>query len=268
MLPESGALIGRENELSKLLSAIRERKRLHIYGPEGTGKSSLLDWAYDNWGEIDRSADHFLIPVYSRNSSTFREIVLSISDFLLEYFKNLKSVDKFKEVTMIRRERDIRKLDIRALRNLIYTYLKRDKFCLILDHLECVTPRVNGFLGILYEQLPVISASRQSWELTDYAFRGNLGHFLYLVPKLRMENLSKTDALALMKQIAGETKLEDDLLEKVWCISNGNPGLIKKIISRALEPKYLIYGHVDLNLIMLDMEIEKIGNDAWEGKRP
>ncbi len=266
-MPE--ALVGRANEIHMLLSAIRERKSLHIYGPEGTGKSLLLNWVFDNWGEADHSPQHHdsLIPVYSRDSSTFREIVLSISDFLLNHFKSLKSVDKFHEVTEIRRVRDIKKLDIRALRNMIYAYLKRDKFCLILDHLECVTPRINGFLGVLYEQFPVISASRQSWELTDYTFRGNLGRYLYLVPKLRVENLPKTDALALMKQIAGDTRLDDDLLERVFCISNGNPSLIKKIISWALKPKYRIYGHVDLNLIMLDLEIEKIGKDVWKEKR-
>ncbi len=279
MLPDAGALVGRENELNKLLSTIRERKSLHIYGPEGTGKSSLLNWAYDNWGEAEHSlvpgaADHSpgqhdsIIPVYSRDSSTFREIVLSISNFLLVHFERLKIIDKFKEVTEIRHVRDIKKLDIRALRNMIYAYLKQDKFCLMLDHLECVTPRINGFLGVLYEQLPVISASRQSWELTDYTFRGDLGHFLYLVPKLKVENLQKADALTLMKQIAGDARLDGDLLERVYCISNGNPGLIKKIISMALEPKYLIYGSVDLNLIMLDLEIEKIGKDAWKGKRP
>ncbi|MDA8156738.1 MAG: ATP-binding protein [Actinomycetota bacterium] len=259
MPPDDGALVGREDALKTLLSAIREKKSLHIYGPEGTGKSALLNWLHDNWSDLGWLNGRPLIPVFSRNSGTFRETVLSISDFLLGHCKNLRSVDKYKEVTEISHSRDFRKLDIKALRNLIYTHLKGGEFCLILDHLECVTPRINGFLSILYEQCLVISASRQNWEYLDYGFKGHIGYALNFVPKLKIENLSKTDALTLMEQIAGRTRFEDGLLESVYQISHGNPGLIQKIMRKALLPGYRTGGGVNLKLILIDLEIEKIG---------
>lgn len=120
-----------------------------------------------------------------------RQILLYIAGFLLDHFKHLESIDKFKKVKEIEYPSDIKKLSIRHLRNLIFAYITQDDFCVILDHLEYVTPKVNGFLTTLYEKALVISASRQSWELSDYSFKGRLDYCLYLIPKLRLENLKR-----------------------------------------------------------------------------
>ena len=183
----AGTLVGRQKEIGKLLLHISNRRSLHVYSPEGTGKSALLNWAYDNWHTID----HSLIPIYCRSSRTLRQILLYIAGFLLDHFKHLESIDKFKKVKEIEYPSDIKKLSIRHLRNLIFAYLTQDDFCVILDHLECVTPKINGFLTTLYEKALVISASRQSWELSDYSFKGRLDYCLYLIPKLRLENLKR-----------------------------------------------------------------------------
>jgi hypothetical protein len=53
---------------------------------------------------------------------------------------------------------------------------------------------------------------------------GNLAYALYLVPKLRIEELSKADASSFMRNAAGDgINLEDDMLEKAYRITNGNP---------------------------------------------
>ncbi|WP_333653186.1 hypothetical protein [Dissulfurispira sp.] len=186
----SDFIIGREKELQALIAHIMDRKNLHIYGSEGAGKSILLDWIYSKFKELDDA----LIPVYCRNSRTLREIVLQTAGFLLGHFKHLKSVDKFKNVKKIENPADIRKLNIRVIKNIVFAYMPKGKFCVILDHLEYVTPRINSLLTALYERVPVITASRQSWDLEDYAFRGNLAYCLYLAPKLRIENLKRKDA--------------------------------------------------------------------------
>jgi hypothetical protein len=250
-------IIGLQEEMQRLLACIGDGNNLHIYGPEGAGKSALLAWVHSNWREIDQS----LIPVYCQSSGTLRQILLCISTFLLGHFKNLESVDKFKGVREIGRASDIKGLNIRALRDLVFAYLPRRKFCIILDHLELVTPRINGFLSVLYENSLVITASRQSWDLADYSFKGRLDYCLYLVPKLRVENLKRKEALFLMDSLAGGIEIGQsqrrELFDEVFRVSGGNPGLITRIFERAQMPEYLKGGRLNLTLIMLDLRINE-----------
>jgi hypothetical protein len=253
----AGTLVGREKEIGKLLLHISNRESLHIYGPEGTGKSALLNWAYDNW----HAWDHSLIPIYCRSSRTLRQILLYIAAFLLDYFKHLESVDKFKNVKNIDHPPDIKKLSMRHLRNLIFAYIPQDNFCVMLDHLEYVTPKVNGFLTTLYEKAFVISASRQSWELADYRFKGNLANCLYLIPKLPIENLSRNDAYLLMEHIYGNLSRtiadKASLLKEIFRSTNGNPKMTVEILNKARKQKYIKNATCNLNLIHIDLMMEK-----------
>lgn len=262
-LVASNAFIGRKEELRNLFQYIRERKSIHIYGPEGVGKSALLDWTYDNWQEIDDS----LIPIYCRSSRTLRQVLVCITAFLLDYFKCLESVDKFKQVKEIKDASDIKELNIRTMRNLAYSYLPRDSFCIILDHLEYVTPRLNGLLSVLYKKTLVISASRQSWVLDDYTFWGNLEYCLNLTPKIRIENLSRQETFLLMKGVAGDAfESDDSLFEYIYRITKGNAGITKNIITKALMPRYCVDGCINLKLILLDLKIDNLGQTRLDTK--
>jgi len=258
MTAHAESIIGRQREVRKVLSHIRNRKSLHIYGAEGAGKTALLDWVYDNWGDTGVP----LVPIYCRSSRTFRSILLYISLHFLDHFKHLESVDKFKRVNEIRYGTDLKKLSIRALKKMIFTYISQDNFCILLDHLDHVTPKINSFLTILYERALVISASRQSWEVDDYTFWGNLAYCLYLTPKLRVEQLSRRDTLLQMKHITGDAfETSTDLLDEIYRITRGNPRLTANIIAKALMPKYRVDGCINLKLIMLDLAIEDV---PWE----
>ncbi|HBR21649.1 MAG TPA: hypothetical protein DD713_03645 [Nitrospiraceae bacterium] len=253
MLLHPETVIGRQKEIKAILDYIKCGKNLHIYGSDGAGKSTLLDWVYNNISGFAPS----LIPIYCRSSRTLRQILLSISGFLLGHFKHLESIDKFKRIKEIKYPSGIKKLNIRTLRNIAFSYISQDNFCVILDHLEYVTPKINAFLTVLYEKALVISASRQSWELTDYAFRGKLDYCLYLTPKLGVENLSRQDTFLLIKRLVGDTsKVSGNLFKDIYHMTKGNPGLMEKIITKILKPEYHIGGNINLKLIMLDLEIE------------
>jgi hypothetical protein len=245
-------------QIRTIINHLKKRRHLHIYGPEGTGKSALLDYVYDNWKKIDNS----FIPIYCRNSRTLREILLRISGFLLDRFNHLESIDKFKRVKEIRHTEEIEKLNIRIFSNLVYTYLPQGNFCIILDHLEYVTPRIHALLRVLYEKALVITASRQSWELSDYNFRGKLDYCLYLVPKLRIENLRKKDAFALMENLYDSLKIDvsgkTQMLNDIFHITNGNPKMINEIFKKAQKPEYYKGRELNLKLILLDCKIDKI----------
>jgi len=246
-------------QIKTIITHIKSRKKFHIYGLEGTGKSVLLDYIYDNWKEIDDS----LIPIYCRSSRTLRQIFLHICRFLLYHFKHLESIDKFKRIKKIRYSSDIKKLNIRALRNVIFAYITEDNFCIILDHLEYVTPKINSFLTVLYERLPVISASRQSWEPSDYSFKGRLDYCIYLTPKLRIENLTRKDSIVFMNYLYNNLNIKfldkSHLFDKIFHISDGNPKVIREIFERAQKTEYSRDGLLNLKLILIDHQINKVG---------
>jgi hypothetical protein len=256
--PLSEVIVGRELEMRRILTHIHNMKSLHLYGPEGSGKSALLEWAYTNWKDIYCSP----IPIYCRSSRTLRQTLAYISGFLLNYFKHLKSIDKFKRIKEITSPTDIKKLNVRTLKNVIFSYILEDNFFVILDHLEYVTPRINSFLTTLYERVPVISASRQSWEVSDYSFRGRLDYFLYLVPNLRVENLKRKDAFVLMEMLCRNLHIDfpakQRMFDEVFHISKGNPGVISTIFEKARRPEYQRDNGLNLPLIMIDSEIEDI----------
>jgi len=245
-------------QIRKILTHIKGRKNLHIYGAEGTGKTALLDYVYDNWKKNDTS----VIPIYCRTSRTLREIFQRISGFLLNHFRHLESVDKFKRVKEIKYPSDIKKLNMRTLKNLIFSYLPQADFCVIMDHLENVTPKINSFLSPLYERAMVITASRQSWEIADYSFRGRLDYSLYLIPKLRVENLQKKEALSLMQNLYDDAGLgilnKARAFEDIFCVTAGNPKMIAKIFEKAGNPQYLKGHTFNLNLILIDCEMDRI----------
>jgi len=237
---------------------IKRRKNLHIYGSEGSGKSVLLDWIYDNWDDDGGT----LIPIYCRSSRTLREILLRITGFLLNHFKDLRSIDKFKDVKEIRYPSDLKKFNIRALKNIIFACIQKDRFCIILDHLEYITPKINSFLTALYGKTAVISVSRESWELTDYDFKGKLNYCLYLIPKLRIENLKRSESFTLMENLCGDmnihVSIKQQIFKDIFHIAKGNPKMIREIVEKANNSEYFNDNRLNLRLLMIDYRINNI----------
>jgi len=258
MAPPGETIIGRNKEIGIIRDYIRYRKNLHIYGPEGSGKSALLDWIYNNWNDFDSS----LIPVYCRNSRTLRKILLCITEFLLKHFKNLRSINQFNQVKKIRYLSDIKKLNLLELKKITFTYITEDNFCVILDHIKDVTPRLNSFLSILYEKALVITASRKSWEIKDYDFMSRLDYSLNLIPKLRIENLQKKDSFLFMEHLYNilninfPNKLQT--FKDIFHVTHGNPKMIKEIFEKAKQSEYFIGDMLNLGLIIIDCKIDNL----------
>jgi AAA ATPase domain len=251
-------LIGREQEIETIRDCIRHRTSLHLHGPEGVGKSALIDHLYRTWNEIGASP----IPIYCGNSGTLREILVAIAEFLLGHCKMLVSVDKYKREKQIASSADIRTISIRYLRNLVFPRIKKGDFCVVLDHLEHITPQINACLGALHERACVITASRQSWDLMDYGFTGRLSYDLWLVPKLRIDKLQRKDAFSLMEHLQKHLNLKlpnkESLFNEIFHITQGNPMMMKTILEKARKPDYLVDGKLNLNLIVIDCRIDAV----------
>jgi len=249
-------LIGRNNEIGLIKSYISGIKSFHIYGPEGVGKTAVLEYLYTHWDDLDSP----LIPIFCRTSRTLKEILLPIAGVLLQRSRSLANIDKFKRIKEIYRQSDLKEVNSRELKNMIFNNIGYKKFCIILDHLEYVTPKINAFLTPLKDRAVIITASRQSWELTDYQFKGNLNYCLYLFPKLKVANLSRGDAYSLMEYLYENLHLEiphkAQLFKEIFHITNGNPKMITGILYEVRKPEYIKNQTCNLKLIQLDLMIE------------
>jgi hypothetical protein len=259
MVINTDTIIGRKREIETVREHIRCRDSLHIHGPEGVGKSALIDHVYRTWDEIGTSP----IPIYCLNSGTFREILVTIAEFLLQHGVRLISFDKYKRAQLISRSTDLKTLSTRYLRNMVFPRIKSGNFCIILDHLEDVTPRINSLLTALHGCSSIITASRQSWDVSDHtSVSGSLAYDLWLIPKLRVGNLDKKDAFTLIKSLYRTLNMnvadEIHLFKDVYEVSQGNPKMIKIIFEKAADPKYLHDGRLNLNLVVIDCRMDEV----------
>ena len=251
-------LIGRDQDIEAVRDCIRRRKGLHIHGPKGVGKSAVLDHLYTKWDVIGASC----VTVYCKNSVTLRKILVCIAEALLDRSGPLAGTDKYLEPIGINAVSDIRTNSNRDLRNMIIPRIEQGDYCFILDHLDHISKGINAFLSSLHDRACVITASRQSWVIGDYSFTGKIAYCLYLIPKLRLNNLNKKDALNLMQQLYKDwgMKLSDKVrvFNDIFHISQGNPKVILDILDKARKPEYIVDGKLNLNLIVLDCRIDAV----------
>jgi len=250
-------LPGRKREIEIIRGHIKRRKSLHLYGSPGVGKSGLIRYTIEHWGEIPNPP----ALIYCRDSGTLREIVLCVTQALLNQFKHLKGLDKYRESIALERKNDVEDENILNLRNIAYRYLKNGDFCIILDHLEHVTPRIHSLVSALQGCSAVITASRQFLDLGDFSsFSGSLG--LWHVQKLKVENLGKDDALILMQSLYNFWKMNvsgiPGLFRDIYVISQGNPKMIETIFAKAKDKKYVHHGRLNLNLVVIDCRIDEV----------
>lgn len=250
-------LPGRRREIEIIRGHIRRRKSLHLYGPPGVGKSGLIRYMLEHWGEIPNAP----VPIYCRNSDTLREIVLCVTRALLARFQHLEGLDKYREPVELKKKNDVEDENILNLRNIVYRYLKRGDFCVILDHLETVTPRIHAFVSALQGCSSCITASRKAWDLGDFtSFSGSLA--LWHVEKIKVENLHKDDAFILMQSLYDSWKINvsgrPGLFKDIYDISQGNPRMIETIFAKAKDKRYVHSGKLNLNLVVLDCRIDEV----------
>jgi hypothetical protein len=250
-------LAGRRREIELIRNHIQRRKSLHLYGAAGVGKSALIHYILAHWEEMPNPP----VPIYCQDSFTLREIILCVTHVLLNRFKELKGLDKYREPVRIETRRDTNSENIINLRSIAYHYLKKGDFCVILDHLENVTPRIHSWVSALHGRSSCITASRRAWDLSDFtSFSGSLA--LWHVPKLKVENLGKDDAFILMQSLYDSWKMNvsgrPGLFKDIYDISQGNPRMIETVFAKAKDKRYVHGGRLNLNLVVLDCRIDEV----------
>jgi hypothetical protein len=223
-------LIGRESESRLLEELIRQRKNILIVGPEGVGKSAIVDHALAN-GAVKNI-------LYSKSSATLKETLANMAEFALGS-KNLHSKN------------------ILSLKKICYEFLKASPDYAILDHMTWVEPKFYGFLTYLKEQRIAFIIVTRSQNKKDI---GHLWMGLYDFERIEIKNLDHAGADRLIDYCAQSFDLNlyetTHFKNEVSAISNGNPKIIWELCRLAQDKRYHAKGYIDVKLMDLDRRIK------------
>ena len=193
-------LIGREPECRLLNELMRERKNILILGPEGVGKSAIVEHVL-----ADGPAKNVF---YSKRSTSLKETLVNMVEFAIGS-KNLKQKN------------------ILNLKKICYQLLEARPDYAVLDHVVWVEPKLYGFLTYLKElKITFVIVTRTQ-------DKKNIGHLwmgLYDFEKLEIKNLNQAHAAQLIDHYASSFNLKVDTVtdfkKEVFKISEGNPKII------------------------------------------
>jgi hypothetical protein len=225
-------LIGREQECRLLDELIRQRKNILIVGPEGVGKSAIVDHALAN-GAVKNI-------LYSKSSATLKETLANMAEFALG-------------------SKNLHQKNILSLKKICYRLLEASPDYAVLDHMVWVEPKFYGFLTYLKEQkIAFIIVTRSS----DKKDIGHLWMGLYDFERIEIKNLDHAGTEQLIDDCAQsfDLKLHEatNFKNEVFTISKGNPTIIKELCRLAREEKYRARGPIDVKLIDLDRRIKSV----------
>ena len=225
--------VEREEELGLLRNQAKIRKSMLVYGPEGVGKSRLLQTFVEGQP----------LALYVAQMRSPRE-------FLLALLHALHSAD-----AGIRIPGNIDALSSSSLKGIVNRALDTGPFLMVLDHLDAPSRVVTGMIKdlVYYGRTPLIFASR-SPHMEDI---GALRPLCALKSeRIEIENLPQKIALEFAMRNAEKIQLWASNLESIlssiveW--SDGNPGAILHMLKMAQLPQCRAGDQIEARILRVD----------------
>jgi len=225
--------IERDEELGQLRKQAEARKSMLVFGPEGVGKSRLLQ-----------------IFVGNHPSALYIPRMRSPREFLLTMLQALHAADE-----TIKIPENLTILSSSSLKGIVHRALDTQPFLLVLDHLDAPSRVVTGMIKDLhyYGRTPVIFASRSPHMEDIGALRPLCAN---KSERLELKNWPFQIALEFAQRNAGRTQLWASNLETVlpslveW--SDGNPGAILCMLKMAQLPQYRAGDQIKAHILYVD----------------
>jgi len=227
-------IIGREKECAVIANFIRQRKNIIIFGPEGVGKTAVINKVLNDLSNINI--------FHSLFSKTLKESLL-----------NFMIYGTFSK-------KDIQKADTLALKKLFYGIMaKKNPEYIVFDHVENVEPKFYSFFVYLMEaKIPLIVLSR-GLEKKEI---GHLRMSSFNFEKVELSNFDKSGADILIGHFINEFGINitksDEFKKQIFNFSKGNPKVIKGLCFLARDIKYQRNNGLDVRLMDLDRRISEV----------
>lgn len=229
-------IIGRERELEQLIDCIKKGRHILLTGKMGCGKSAILREAYDYFERETK-----IKILYCADSTPLKSLLVNLAKSLHEKYQALRIVGL---EDMVLENLEWRQLQTRFSRMnnkdqaaSILSSLLAERFCIILDQLERVTPMGQAFIEALIDRACIVGAT------CDEKSSGQLARMWWRFKKLEVLNLSKEDSFCLIEQLILQEKVLCSDIEmfkrQVYKMSMGNPLAIKDIINAGSLERYV-----------------------------
>ncbi len=224
-------LIGRANEVGKIVDAVLQRKNLFLFGSESVGKTVIVKHVLNEIGVKG--------VLCSDNCSTIKT---SLTGFLKgDYAPTFLSCQ-----------------NILSLRKLFYKKIKKEKPYLVFDHVGSVGPKFFSYLENLLDEHPALFIARSA----DPGEIGDLSLLLFSFDKLEVHNLNRKHAFELITHFIESFGLvidkADYFRKEVFRLSSGNPAAIMEICHYAGKDEYKIGKEIKFRLLNLDRKIDSL----------
>ncbi len=225
--------VEREEETGRLLAQAKARKSALVFGPEGGGKSRLLQ----------AFAARQPLALYVAQMRSPREILLAL-------LQALHSADN-----TIQLPARLGALTSSSLKGIVHRALDARPFLMVLDHLDAPSRVVSGMVKDLHYlgRTPMIFASR-SPHMEDI---GALRPLCALKSeRIEIRNFPQPVALEFAWREVDKVQLAASNLETIlpslvqW--SDGNPGAILQMLKMAHLPQYRAGDQIKAHVLYLD----------------
>jgi len=231
------AAVDRTEERARLQAQVLRKKSMLIFGPEGVGKTRLLQ---------------SFIP--TQPLALYVGHMSSPRDLLLGLIQNLHRLEK----RQLRLPTSPQSLRTSSLKGMVLRALDELPFLLFLDHLSGPSRVVTGLIKEMnyYGRTPIYFAARTP-HMEDVG--GLLPMCSDRSERLEVRNLPPSIALRFAKREAEKSGLWSSNLESAldsivdWC--DGNPGAILQMLKMAQYDRYRLGDQIKAHILYLDFRM-------------
>lgn len=214
-------LLGRRDELSRLISVLRVRRSCLVSGPRGIGKTRLIEEALYVSGQP---------AVTSRSPRVLHQLLVELAHQLSCPAGHFG---------------DVRRATTLALKPTVQDALREKPRCVVLDDVAGADPRMYRCLQQLYH-LPRVCL------IVGAKSRDSLGHLRKLLwdprEEIPLNPLGRAESSALFESACQAFQLQalnvDEFRSKVLAAAQGNPGQILTMCRMASRPEYQTGRHI------------------------
>lgn len=211
-------LVGREQEISKLIENLKQGRHSLVWGAQGVGKTALLREVERRLSKSGPAAPPVVYVTDCSSSRNLLQGALSALDL------NGASIDY--ERSSPTRTRPCLKLQ--DLRNLLTAAARREKLCLLLDHLPELHHKLKHLLELLEQECSLTCA-------VDAVNRAYPLYFWKFDP-IELRDLPRKLAMGWIEgelaDIGYRQPLRRAIALEVFRLSGGNPGRVARTLRR------------------------------------